>query len=380
MSGQQTLTPVSRYTKTSIAIVVTLLSGIVIPTDSLQAQALEEVVVTAQKREESIRDVPIAMQAFTAETLKQLGIVDTRDLANLIPGFSFANTGQDNPIYTLRGIGFNDTSRTANSSVGVYFDEVPIAYPYMTQGANVDLERIEVLKGPQGTLYGRNTTGGAINYIAQKPTRSLEFGLEAEYGRFETRSIEGYLSGPITEHLSGRIALRDIQADEGWQVSLTRPDDRLGKKDKQSGRATLEWLPIEPLRLNFTVDWWRDRSEPQAPQPIAIDPQNPDLEKEQIHPDVRNHPVERGGGCPLCRLGAGHTVDAKQRIFDAVAAGQLGLHRQPVTHAHRGLHRLRNGRCQPSAFGPVGPEHGADSALLQGHRPFSGATPGRQTS
>jgi iron complex outermembrane recepter protein len=80
-------------------------------------------------------------------------------------------------------------------------DEVPIPYPYMTQGADVDLERIEVLKGPQGTLYGRNTTGGAINYIAQKPSDSLEFGLEAEYGSFETLSAEGYLSGSLTKHL-----------------------------------------------------------------------------------------------------------------------------------------------------------------------------------
>lgn len=260
---------------------------------SARPPGLEEIVVTAQRREESIRDVPIAMQAFSAETLRQLGVVDTRDLANLIPGFSYADSGSNNPIYTLRGVGFDDPSVTANSSVGVYVDEVPIIYPYMTQGADVDLDRIEVLKGPQGTLYGRNTTGGAINYIAKKPTETLEFGVEAEYSRFERYSVEGYVSGPITDSLSGRIALRTIESDEGWQISLTRPDDRLGKKDKQAGRGTLEWAPLDSVRLNFTVDWWRDRSEPQAAQPIAISPQNPDLSRDQIHPDVRNHPVVR---------------------------------------------------------------------------------------
>lgn len=259
--------------------------------ESQRSKGLEEIVVTAQRREESIRDVPIAMQAFTADTLKKLGVVDTRDLANLVPGFSYADSGSDNPIYTLRGVGFDDSSRTANSAVGVYVDEVPIIYPYMTQGADVDLSRIEVLKGPQGTLYGRNTTGGAINYIANKPTDALEFGVEADYGRFETYSVEGYVSGGITDRLRGRIALRDIQANEGWQISLTRPEDRLGKKDKQAGRATLEWDPLETLRLNLSFDWWRDRSEPQAAQPIAISPQNQELSRDQIHPEVRNHPV-----------------------------------------------------------------------------------------
>lgn len=259
-----------------------------------RSSALEEVVVTAQRREESIRDVPIAMQAFTAETLKQLGIVDTRDLANFIPGFTFADSGRDNPIYTLRGVGFDDGSRTANSAVGVYVGEVPIPYPYMTQGADVDLARIEVLKGPQGTLYGRNTTGGAINYIPKKPTDALEFGVEAEYGRFERYNAEGYVSGPFTDRLKGRIAFRTIESSEGWQVSLTRPNDRLGEKDKQAARGTLKWEPVDALRLNLRLDWWRDRSEPQAPQPIAIVVQNAQLSEDQIHPDVRNHPLEEG--------------------------------------------------------------------------------------
>lgn len=263
--------------------------------------ALEEVLVTAQRREESIRDVPISMQAFTGETLRKLGIVDTRDLASIVPGFSYADSGYDNPIYTLRGVGFNDYSRTANATVGVYIDEAPITYPYMTQGADVDIKRIEVLKGPQGTLYGRNTTGGAINYIAEKPTDSLELGVEAEYGRFETYSVEGYVSGGFTDRLRGRLALRHIQADEGWQISLTRPEDRLGKEDKQAARAALEWDPIDPLRLNVTVDWWRDRSEPQAPQPIAIRIQNTQCREQSeelgtsgdecLHPDVRDHPL-----------------------------------------------------------------------------------------
>ena len=128
---------------------------------------IEEIVVTAQKREESINDVPIAISAYTGEQIRDLGITDTRDLSALIPGFSHSDSGLSNPIFTLRGVGFNDASRTASSTVGIYMDEVNLPYSYLSKGPSLDVERLEVLKGPQGTLYGRNTTGGAVNYIAK---------------------------------------------------------------------------------------------------------------------------------------------------------------------------------------------------------------------
>lgn len=253
---------------------------------------IEEVLVTAQRREEAIQDVPIAIQAFTGEIMKRLGITDTRDIAKYIPGFTYADSGLSNPIYTLRGVGFNDHSRTANSTVGVYIDEAPILYSYMTRGASLDLKRTEVLKGPQGTLYGRNTTGGAINYIANKPTESLEFGLAADYeARFEKHSVEGFVSGPLTDSLGARIALREVKRDEGWQRSLTRPDDRLGTQDKQAARAMLDWRPNSNWHVNFSLDGWCDNSDPQAPQAIAIQPQNQNAGEESLNPRVENHPL-----------------------------------------------------------------------------------------
>ena len=129
---------------------------------------LEEVVVTAQRREQNLNDVPIAVTALNGEQLDTLGVTDTRDLNIVVPGFSASNGGYGTPVYTLRGVGFPDSTYFASPTTGVYIDEVSMPYSIMSKGPNLDVQRVEVLKGPQGTLYGRSTTGGAINYIAER--------------------------------------------------------------------------------------------------------------------------------------------------------------------------------------------------------------------
>ena len=252
---------------------------------------IEEVTVTAQKREESVNDVPIAISAFTGDSLKALGVVDTRDLGKLVPGFNASENGYNTPVYTLRGVGFNDTTYTATSTVGVYVDEVSLPYSIMTKGANLDLERVEVLKGPQGTLFGRNTTGGAINYIANKPTQELSGSVSASYGKFQQSEVEAVISGPLSETLAARLAIKNIRANEGWQHSITRPNDTLGEIDKQSFRGIVEWSVTEDLELSFNASGWRDRSDAQAAQPVAIKAGNPFVGDLALAPQVRSHPV-----------------------------------------------------------------------------------------
>ena len=121
-----------------------------------------EIIVTAQRRGESLNQVPMAVQAVTGETLKDLRVTDVRDLTAVAPSFTVSQSYQGVPTYTLRGIGFNTINLSATSTVGTYVDEVAYAYPIMNTGPMFDLERVEVLKGPQGTLYGRNTIGGAV--------------------------------------------------------------------------------------------------------------------------------------------------------------------------------------------------------------------------
>jgi outer membrane receptor protein involved in Fe transport len=260
---------------------------------------IEEIVVTAQKREESINSVPVAITAVTGETLQALGVTDTRDLGAVVPGFTAADSGYNTPVYTLRGVGFNDTTYTATSTVGVYVDEASLPYSIMTKGADLDLERVEVLKGPQGILYGRNTTGGAINYIARKPTQRFDAGGSLGYANYDTVQADAYVSGPLGETLHGRLALNTTQAFEGWQRSLTRPDDRLGKQNKAAARGILDWTPLEDLDVSLTLSGWYDRSDSQAPQPIAISAQNPlvpgNLGVLVLAPQVRNAPTVAQG-------------------------------------------------------------------------------------
>jgi iron complex outermembrane recepter protein len=252
---------------------------------------IEEIVVTAQKREQSIGDVSIAISAFSGDDMKALGIVDTRDLGAFVPGFTYADSGFNTPVYTLRGIGFNEASQTASSTVGVYVDEFNLPFPVMSKGANLDLERVEVLKGPQGTLYGRNTTGGAVNYIANRAGESFEAGLSAGYSSYETWDAEAYVSGPVADDLRVRLAARSLYSGEGWQTSLTRPDDTLGRKDRQSARLGVDWDATDALDIRVTLDGWRDRSEPQAPQAVYIRAQNPVLGNLALHQQVREHPL-----------------------------------------------------------------------------------------
>ncbi len=253
--------------------------------------SIEEIVVTAQKRSENIDDVPIAISAFDSEMLLDLGITDTRDLMRLVPGLNANESGRNTTLFTLRGVGFTDTTYTATNTVGSYIDEVNLPYSIMTRGANLDIERVEVLKGPQGTLYGRNTTGGLINYIAKSPTDHLEAGTSTSFGRFLTLESENFVSGPIFESLNGRLAFKTVQAFEGWQISQARPNDRLGEQDKWSARGSLDWRPREDLVFRIRVEGWRDRSDPQAPQAVGIIPGNPFIGELGLNPHIAAYPL-----------------------------------------------------------------------------------------
>src|SRR6187200_562264 len=124
---------------------------------------LEEVLVTAQKRQESINKVGLAISAVSGEALRNANLRSVADLAMIVPGLTFTQSGNDTPVYTLRGVGFYETTLAAYPDVTVYVDQVPLPFPALTRFPGLDLERVEVLKGPQGILFGQNSTGGTIN-------------------------------------------------------------------------------------------------------------------------------------------------------------------------------------------------------------------------
>ena len=178
--------------------------------DEARSFGLEEIVVTAQKREQNINDVGMTIDVATGDALKTAGVTDTFDIGKLVSGFSANMNYYGSPIYTIRGIGFQDTALASPQTVSVSIDQMPIPFAPMASGAILDVERVEVLKGPQGTLFGMNTTGGAINYIANKPTREFEGGFSIGAASFGEIDVSGYLSGPLSETLSARVAVRSL--------------------------------------------------------------------------------------------------------------------------------------------------------------------------
>lgn len=243
------------------------------PAETSAGRGYDEIVVTANKREQNLNDVGVTAAVLGGEALSQQNLTSLSDIATRVPSLSYAAAPNGTPVYTLRGVGFYETSIGAYPSVSIYLDEIPLSFPVLTSHSTFDLQRVEVLKGPQGTLFGQNATGGAINYIAAKPTDSFEAGASFTYGRFNQIDLEGYVSGPLAAGLSARLAGRAEFAD-GWQKSNGRPGDRNGEVENYMGRFQLAFEPSSSFRLLLNINGWKDKSETQAGQHIAQQFQN----------------------------------------------------------------------------------------------------------
>lgn len=244
---------------------------------TVEAPADSDIVVTANKREQKLNDVGATLAAFGGDELKARQINSLQDLALAVPGLSYSPSPSGTPVYTLRGVGFNDTSLAAYPTVSVYQDEMPMPFSALTRHSAYDLERVEILKGPQGTLFGQNSTGGAINYIAAKPTDHLAAGFDVTYGRFNQIIGEAYVSGPISPTLKMRLAGR-VERMDGWQTSNTRPSDTNGKQRNYMGRLLVDFTPSETVRFSLGLSGWKDRSDTIAPQYAGYVPQHGPIE------------------------------------------------------------------------------------------------------
>jgi len=250
----------SAHLRSKLAIAV-LAATAALPSGAMQ---LEEVVVTAQKREQSANDIGIAINTFTGDQIRELGILSADEIAMYTPGVTVNETAATGvPLYTIRGVGFQDYSTAASSTVGLYFDDVAMPYTVMTRGLLFDTNRVEILKGPQGDLYGRNTTAGQINFISNAPTDEFEAGITGSYGSYSAFNAEGYVSGPLSDSTRGRLAMRYVKSNEGWQEN-TVGDDDLGRDDVMAIRATIESDLSDSLRVKFIASYVDDQSENTA--------------------------------------------------------------------------------------------------------------------
>ena len=181
---------------------------------------LDEIVVTAQKREQNLQDVGTSVTALDSAALAKLGLKDVTELAMQVPGLQYNQFGATVTVFNLRGVSQNDFSDHQEAPIAVYEDDAYVAMPGAFAGSMYDLERVEVLRGPQGTLFGRNATGGLIQYISQKPTDTPEGYFQATAGNYGDVESEGAISGPLTDMMSGRLSFSTAD-HSGYITNLT---------------------------------------------------------------------------------------------------------------------------------------------------------------
>src|SRR5882762_9572763 len=231
---------------------------------------LETIVVTAQRRAEDIQTVPISIQAFTGKDIEELGIRSSTDIAQFTSNVAIAlPSGAGNqPLISIRGIGLNDYDTNNAGPNGVYLDEVYLSSPSAQTFATFDLQGVEVLKGPQGTLYGRNTNGGAINLTTVKPSDEFSSNLHAEYGTYNTANLEGAVGGPLTSTLDGRFAF-DANHSDGYVHNLLTGDNENGANN-YAARAMLLYKPIDGLDILFNVHAGQVNNRPTEYRHIGV--------------------------------------------------------------------------------------------------------------
>ena len=227
---------------------------------AVDTSGLSEIVVTAERKQESVQNVGIAIAVLSGDSLAAKSITYVNDLQNAVPSLQIEPAfGSSQPQFRLRGVGFIDYTSNNASPVGVSIDDVALALPIQTQGLLFDIDRVEVLYGPQGTLYGRNTTGGEVNFITNRPTADTHAGFTFEYGTHNEFTAEGFLSGTIAPTLLGRISFSTEQGGAWQRDRLT--GDSLGDADRLGVRAQLEWDPTEALNFRLNAHFSQDKSD-----------------------------------------------------------------------------------------------------------------------
>jgi len=230
-------------------------------TTSPQVADSDEIIVTAERRSQRLSDVPAAISAVDGDDLQERNLREVRDLEAIAPNLairsSYGNAG--NPVITIRGVGLADFNENNSSSAGVYVDEVYQVSPAQLAFGLFDIDRVELLKGPQGTLYGRNTTSGAINFIARQPTAQFEATGRLSYDNFDRFNAEVGAGGPLSDTLAFRVAtLVDVGGDYINNSFIGR---RTGQRDLFTGRFLLRWEPSADFNITLNVHGGSDRSD-----------------------------------------------------------------------------------------------------------------------
>jgi iron complex outermembrane receptor protein len=248
------------------AVAATLAMGAYLPAHAQQAGAssgIEEIVVTAQRREENLQDVGIAVTALGGAMLTDLNITTATDITRAVPSLKMNAYSSSQVVFNIRGVSQNDYGDQQEPPVAVYQDDSYASSINVASFPIFDLARVEVLRGPQGTLFGRNATGGAIQFVSNKPTRDFEGYATVTAGSYNQFIVEGALSGPFTDNFQARIAAIS-NTDDGYMESVVAGVPDRGGNDHYAVRGQVAWQPSETTDLNLIVRYMKANKETQA--------------------------------------------------------------------------------------------------------------------
>lgn len=281
------------------------------------AVALEEVIVTARKQEERLLDVPLAITALTSEQIEARGIRDLEDVAAFTPGLTlFSAMGEFLPTPVIRGVAPTDIFGETNAAI--FLDGVYISGREGLNFSQIDMERIEVVKGPQAALYGRNAFSGAINYVTKRPTDEFEGKIEAQLGSDEYMIGQVSLSGPlIKEKLRGRIALLYDNWDGSYDNTFSSPDD-IGGHEYKTVLGSLLWAPTESFDALLSLYVSDDHIGPPAMTTVETNCENQNFATPTAAPRLQNFCGELQG------------IDGADLSIPPQATGE----ERDVAHAH----------------------------------------------
>ncbi|RMF11510.1 MAG: TonB-dependent receptor [Alphaproteobacteria bacterium] len=289
-----------RMSHRSVALSVSALALMAAPLAAAQEENtfwIEEITVTAQKRAQSIQDVPIAVSAFNQDTLDQIQAVDVSDLVIRTPNFTMTQFNIGEPQYYIRGVGSTSDSAGGDPTVAVFIDEVYIGRGGGSNFDFFDLERVEVLRGPQGTLFGRNTSGGAISVVTSKPSHEAYAKVQATYGNYDTIAGKAVINGPLGDTVAAKASV-SYRTRDGYSENIITGEDL---NDAENFSARLQFLVTPSDRLSILVsgDYSDDQTKgnarvpfpvfddtPTAPLIRLLYPEDTDIRKSYSGPDT----------------------------------------------------------------------------------------------
>jgi outer membrane receptor protein involved in Fe transport len=262
---------------------------------------LEEITVTAQRREQSLKDVPISVQAFDGREVTRQGIISLSELSAFSPGLIVKDWSEEQGLI-LRGAGTQSKNLGVEQGVPTFIDGVHFGRGSQVRNSYLDLERIEVLKGPQPVFFGQNAAAGALNITTRKPTPEWEGNLSADVGNFGKTSVEGAVGGPITETFGVRVAAKYYEL-EGFMTDYYT-GKKFPERESKTARMTLQWTPTDNFQSTLKVDWAENDLGPRV-WPLVLD-------KYYEDPEL-NHP-ERTTIIGISATGAAGAVERGLRV------------------------------------------------------------------